>query len=70
MRFVPLGVISAQGPAGLRFAIAALHVMQDQWPELARAALHGMPCLISCVSLVCRPTRSNPPLHYAEHLSS
>jgi transposase len=37
-----LGVVSAQGPAGLQSAIASLHDMQDQWPELARAALHGM----------------------------
>ncbi|MGI4797831.1 MAG: IS110 family transposase, partial [Janthinobacterium lividum] len=37
-----LGVISAQGPAGLQSAIASLHEMQDQWPELACDALHGM----------------------------
>ena len=37
-----LGVISAQGPAGLQSAIASLHEMQDQWPEMARDALHGM----------------------------
>lgn len=36
------GVISAQGPAGLQSAIASMHETQDQWPELARAALHGM----------------------------
>jgi transposase len=37
-----LGVVSAQGPAGLQSAITSLHEMQDQWPDLARAALHGM----------------------------
>ena len=36
------GVISAQGPAGLESAIVSLHEIQDQWPELARAALHGL----------------------------
>lgn len=36
------GVVSAQGPAGLQAAIASLHEMQDQWPEPACAALHGM----------------------------
>jgi transposase len=36
------GVVSAQGPAGLQAAIVSLHEMQDQWPELARAALHGV----------------------------
>ncbi len=36
------GVVSAQGPAGLQAAIVSLHEMQDQWPELARAALHGI----------------------------
>jgi len=36
------GIVSAQGPAGLQAAIVSLHEMQDQWPELARAALHGI----------------------------
>jgi transposase len=35
------GIVSAQGPAGLQAAIVSLHEMQDQWPEPARAALHG-----------------------------
>ena len=37
-----LGVVAAQGPAGVQSAIASLHELQDQWPDLARAALHGM----------------------------
>lgn len=37
-----LGVISANGPAGLQAAVATLHEMQDQWPELVRVALHGI----------------------------
>ena len=36
------GVVSAQGPAGLQAAIVSLHEMQDQWPEPARVALHGI----------------------------
>jgi transposase len=37
-----LGVVAAQGPAGVQSAVASLHELQDQWPDLARAALHGM----------------------------
>lgn len=37
-----LGVVSAQGPAGLQSAIATLHEMQHKWPDLACAALHGI----------------------------
>lgn len=37
-----LGVVAPQGPAGVQSAIASLHELQDQWPDLARAALHGM----------------------------
>ena len=37
-----LGVISANGPAGFQAAVAMLHEMQHQWPELVRVALHGI----------------------------
>jgi transposase len=36
------GIVSAQGPAGLQAAIVSLHEVQDQWPEPAQAALHGI----------------------------
>ena len=36
------GIVPAQGPAGVQAAIVSLHEMQDQWPEPARAALHGI----------------------------
>ena len=37
-----LGVVAAQGPAGVQSAIASLHELQDHWPDLACVALHGM----------------------------
>ena len=36
------GVVPAQGPGALQATIVSLHEMQEQWPELARAALHGI----------------------------
>lgn len=36
------GIVAPQGAAGVRAALKALHLEQDQLPALARAALHGL----------------------------
>jgi transposase len=36
------GIIAARGPGGVTAAIMALHEAQDNLPELARVALHGL----------------------------